>query len=99
MVWIESSPELLRRDGRGRDSGKKGRKGERGSVGGDTDVRVPHVSGWKKKENSSLGAGKWDRGLSERGLGGLGLCLRARRKEGRGLVGWATLQAWLVFLK
>ena len=55
MAWIEGSPELLRRDGRGRDSGKKGRKGERGSVGGDTDVRVPHVSGWKRKKTVRWG--------------------------------------------
>ena len=33
--------------------------------------------------------GKWGRGVSERGLGGLGLCLRARRKEGKAW--WAGL--------
>ena len=69
MAWIESSPELLRRDGRGRDSGKKGRKGERGSVGGDADVRAPHVSGRKKKRKRFTvcgETGRWGRDVRER---------------------------------
>ena len=82
MARIEGSPELRRRDGRERDPGKKGRKGERGSVGGDTDVWGGSVSEARRVTVRWGEADGWARGVSERrrALGWASWALRERER-------------------
>ena len=49
----------------------------------------PVVSERKERKRFAGEAGKWGRGVSECGLGGLGFFLRARGKEG--MAWWAGL--------
>ena len=81
------------------------RKGERGAVGGDADMRVPHVSGRKKEERKRFAGetGKWDRGVSEHGLGWVA-GLRAKEASwtcwlGFGPVGLAGIFLFKTFFK